>query len=120
MPPSGFNDRAIHGLLLFVRANYQSIALKSRGSSLSEQDFLKQTAVDLEEQVKISLADNFPNSSTLKEGIQGLVIFIVECYRDLAKEISVGKDKQQRVVLDGKAIQKELDQLEKYLQQFEL
>ena len=45
---------------------------------------------------------------------------VSECYRDLAKEIVAGQDKYQRPVIDGKAIQKELNQIGDYLSGFKI
>ena len=120
MPPSGFNQKAINGLLEFMRANYQTIADRYRGRSLSEQEFLEKTSSELESQVRAVLAERFPNSERLNGGVQGLTTFVVECYRDLAREIVTGQDKYQRLVIDGQAIQKELDQIETYLGRFKI
>lgn len=118
MPPSGFSQKAINGLLDFVRANYEIIADKYSGQNLSEQKFLEKTSGELEKQVSGVLAERFPNSERLNEGIQGLTTFVSECYRDLAQEIEAGQDKHQRPVIDGNAIQKELSQIGDYLSKF--
>ena len=118
MPPSGFSQKAINGLLDFVRANYETIAEQYSGTNLSEQEFLEKTSSELEKQVSGVLAERFPNSERLNRGIQGLTTFVAECYRDLAQEISTGQDKYQRPVIDGKAIQKELNQIGDYLTKF--
>src|SRR3989338_4043593 len=118
MPPSGFNQRAINGLLEFVRANYETIADRYSGESLSEQEFLEKTSSELEDQVRAVLTERFPNSERLNGGIQGLTTFVSECYRDLAQEIVAGQDKYKRPVIDGKAIQKELNQIGDYLGKF--
>ncbi len=120
MPPSGFNSKAINGLLEFVRANYETIADRYRDKSLSELEFLEKTSSELENQVRTVLTERFPNSERLNGGVQGLTTFVVECYRDLVKEIVAGQDKYQRPVVDGKAIQKELDQIGSYLEQFKI
>jgi len=101
MPPSGFSQEAINGLLDFVKAMYQDVKAKNSGTSLTEEDFLKSCPQ------KIS-----------QEGMRGLAIFMAECYKDLAKEINVGKDKYGRPVVDGKAIDKEINQIENYLLEF--
>ena len=120
MPPSGFNQKAINGLLQFVQANYQTIADKYAGKPLSEKDFLEETTNELEKQVRTTLNERFPNSGRLNGGIEGLTTFVVECYRDLAQEIISGQDKYARPVIDGKAIQKELDQIRSYLTTFKI
>jgi len=117
MPPSGFSQKAINGLLEFVNANYQTIADQYDGE-LSEKDFLEQTSSKLEEQVKNTLSQRFPNSERLNGGIEGLTTFVVECYRDLVQEIIAGQDKYQRPVIDGNTIQKELNQIRDYLGKF--
>lgn len=114
MPPSGFSQKAINGLLKFVESNYQTIARDYNGK-LTEKEFLEETSNKLESQV-ISFDESMNGIS--KEGMQGLTTFVVECYRDLAKEISNGKDKYSRPVIDGKAIQKELNQIGDYLKEF--
>ena len=120
MPPSGFNQKAINGLLEFVRANYETIADKYSGESLLEQEFLEKTSSELENQVRTVLTERFPCSERLNGGVQGLTTFVVECYRDLAKDIIAGQDKYQRPVIDGEAIQKELGQIKNYLEQFRI
>ncbi len=119
MPPSGFSQKAINGLLEFVKANYQTIAEDYSESSLTEKEFLEKASKDLEQQVKSILTERFP-SSNLNGGVEGLTTFVTECYRDLAKEVIAGKDKYDRSVIDGKAIQKELAQIGDYLTEFKL
>jgi len=108
MPPSGFSQEAINGLLDFVKAMYQDVKAKNSGTSLTEEDFLK----DFAERLK-----SCPQKIS-QEGMRGLAIFMAECYKDLAKEINVGKDKYGRPVVDGKAIDKEINQIENYLLEF--
>jgi len=120
MPPSGFSQKAINGLLEFVNANYRVIAEKYEGRSLSERDFLEQTADELERQVRTTLIERFPDATKLNGGIEGLTTFVSECYRDLAQEICIGYDKHSRLVIDGNAIQKELNQIHSYLVRFKI
>lgn len=120
MPPSGFSQKAINGLLEFVKVNYETIADEYKNTSLSEQEFLEETSSRLEEQVRTTLTERFPSSERLNGGVQGLTTFVVECYRDLAQEIIEGQDKYQRPVIDRKAIQKELDQIKTYLGKFKI
>ncbi|MAG45553.1 MAG: hypothetical protein CMH63_02145 [Nanoarchaeota archaeon] len=120
MPPSGFSQKAINGLLGFVRANYEVVAERYRDELLTEQEFLERTSDDLENQVKTVLTERFPESERLNGGVQGLTTFVVECYKDLAQEIVSGQDKHDRPVIDGKAIQKELDQIGTYLTDFKI
>ena len=105
MPPSGFSQKAVNGLLEFVRDNYVA-ALKERDkSSLSEDEFLSVTAE--------SMMVGFP-----KESHKGLIVFISECFKDLKKDIEVGEDKHGREVVNGRAIEKELNQIGEYLEKF--
>ena len=53
-----------------------------------------------------------------QEGMLGLAIFMAECYKDLSAEITEGKDKYGRPVIDGKAIDKEIGQIGNYLLEF--
>ena len=61
-----------------------------------------------------------PPSGFSQKAINGLLIFVQACYEDLLKEIKEGKDKQGRKVTEGKAIQKEINQIKEYLEQFEI
>ena len=117
MPPSGFSQEAINGLLLFVEVNYQRTLNNYQGDT-SEKKFLVQSASELEQQVIDIVGTAFPESDQMQQGITGLATFVTECYRDLASEIEKGEDKYQREVIDGKAIQKELDQIRSYLSKF--
>lgn len=118
MPPSGFSQKAINGLIEFVRSNYEVISEKYKDSPLTEKDFLEEISSQLEFQVRNTLRKRFPHSDSINRGIEGLTTFVVECYRDLAGEINSGEDKYKRPVIDGKAIQKELDQIGEYLKNF--
>ena len=105
MPPSGFSQKAINGLLEFVRDNYVA-ALKGRDvSDLNEDEFLEKTA--------LSMMVGFP-----KESHKGLIVFISECFKDLKREIKEGSDKHGREVVCGEAIEKELNQIGEYLKKF--
>jgi len=59
-----------------------------------------------------------PPSGYSQKAINGLLIFVKECYKDLLKEMKEGKDKHGRPVTEGQAIQKELDQIGEYLKKF--
>jgi len=121
MPPSGFNQKAIKGLLEFVKANYEAVSEKYSGTPLiTESEVLEVTSGDLEKQVRTLMNERFPGSERLNGGVEGLTIFVTECYRDLVYEIAEGKDKYGRLVVDGKAIRKELDQIGSYLEGFRI
>ena len=110
MPPSGFSQEAVNGLLEFVKAAYHDVKVKHSETSLTEEDFLK----DFAERLK-----SCPQKIS-QQGMVGLVVFMAECYKDLAKEINVGKDKYGRPVVDGKAIDKEISQIGNYLLEFKI
>jgi len=59
-----------------------------------------------------------PPSGFNQKAINGLLIFIRECYGDLLQEMRDGQDKHGRKVTEGQAIQKELDQIGNYLKKF--
>ena len=61
-----------------------------------------------------------PPSGFSQKAINGLLIFVQECYEDLLKELKEGKDKQGRPVTEGQAIQKEINQIKEYLGRFEI
>ena len=114
MPPSGFNQNAINGLLLGVAESYVTASKKYDG--LSETEKLAKACGDLENTVD-SLATVLGIS---QEGARGYITFITENFRDLTKEIYAGKDKYDRSVIEGQAIQKELAQINLYLKEFKL
>ncbi|MBT7902673.1 hypothetical protein HN587_02345 [Candidatus Woesearchaeota archaeon] len=120
MPPSGFNQNAINGLLEFVRANYASLQSKyeSDDRDISEKDFLDEQASFLESRVAEQVSLKNVNLDT--QGVMGIVTFVAECYKDLAGEVTAGVDKYGRPVIDGAAIKKELTQISNYLTQFRI
>jgi len=59
-----------------------------------------------------------PPSGFSQKAINGLLIFIKECYNDLLEKIAAGEDKYGREVAEGKAIEKELKQIGEYLEKF--
>lgn len=113
MPPSGFNQEAIIGLLTFVRATYENTLERYRNKILSEREHL-QEGIDYLEGVVKSTAPLALNGTVSREGIEGLAIFISTNYRDLITEIIQGKKKE------GEAIQTELNNINRYLSQFKL
>lgn len=118
MPPSGFSQKAINGLLEFVKASYEAtLSEYNMNNQASESEFLAESVKDLNQKTKKVIEQNFPLGIS-KEGAEGISIFITTCYEDLVKEIHDGKDKHGRPVIDGKAIQKEIDQIGSYLKEF--
>jgi len=61
-----------------------------------------------------------PPSGFSQKAINGLLIFVQSCYEDLLNEIKEGKDKKGRLVTEGEAIQKEINQIKGYLTKFEI
>ena len=61
-----------------------------------------------------------PPSGFNQKAINGLLIFVQACYEDLLKELKEGKDKQGRPVTEEQAIQKEINQIQGYLEKFEI
>ena len=55
-----------------------------------------------------------------EEGVIGLVEFVTTCYDDLVKEIQQGHDSKARVVINGKAMEKEIQQIGEYLEAFSI
>ena len=112
MPPSGFNQKAINGLLVFVRDAYIDTLDKYSGTNLSEKEFLEQSSEHLENRVRKSIIPLLTVASA--EGLNGLVTFCTENYRDLIKEIQVGKK------TEGQAMQYEIEHISTYLKNFKL
>lgn len=113
MPPSGFSQEAINGLLTFVGAAYENTLHRYRGKNLSERKHLEESIGYLEGVVK-STAPLAVNGTVSREGIEGLATFVTTNYRDLITEITQGKKKE------GEAIQSELSNIGRYLTQFKL
>lgn len=113
MPPSGFSQEAINGLLTFVRATYENTLERYRDKNLSERAHLQGSIGYLEGIVK-STAPLAMNGTVSREGIEGLTKFVSVNFRDLISEIAQGKKGE------GEAIQTELDNIGRYLAQFKL
>ena len=119
MPPSGFREKFINGVLKSVGADYEATLKEfTSQNELSEYDFLEQRAAALEQRVEQAVAQG-PLSTDETISI-GWAECRASCYRDLAYEIKEGCDKHGRPVFDGKAIQKELDQIGVYLKEFKI
>jgi hypothetical protein len=110
MPPSGFNQKAINGLLEFVKACYEHVL--SDYQSTNEVTYLKEKSSELEKITTESLKLIYPKISS--EGVIGLSTFMKENYLELIKEIYVGKKN------NGEAISKEIDNIRNYLTGFEI
>lgn len=113
MPPSGFSQEAINGLLTFVRAAYENTLNWYRSKNLSEREYLEESIGYLEGVVK-STAHLSVNEMVSREGIEGLAKFVSANYRDLITEIVQGKK------TEGEAISTEIANISKYLAGFKL
>ncbi|MEK6871550.1 MAG: hypothetical protein AABX16_01470 [Nanoarchaeota archaeon] len=113
MPPSGFSQDAINGLLTFVRSTYENTQDRYRDKNLSEREYLE-ASVDYLRGVVKSTAPLALNGTVSREGIEGLAVFVSTNYRDLVREIQVGKKEECR------AMQTEIDHIGNYLAQFKL
>lgn len=119
MPPSGFSKKAINGLLKFVEAVYKTTENEFvKSQKRVESEFIKEFILELKRKTN-ELSKNF-GIEIEKEGIEGLEIFVSSCFEDLLSEIENGSDKYGREVIDGKAMKKELKQLEDYLLKFRI
>jgi len=113
MPPSGFSQEAINGLLVFVRDAYQNTLDRYRGQDLTEESVLKGSIQYLEDVVSRSVP-LVTDGTVSEEGVKGLQRFVATNYRDLIAEIHVGKKQE------GQAMQAEIDHIGRYLEQFKL
>jgi len=113
MPPSGFSQRSINGLLVFVNATYEKTLEKSAGKELSEEKALHESIDYLNKLVENTLHKN-SGFLVSNEGILGLKTFLAENYADLIKEIHQGKKPT------GKAIQTEIENIRQYLTAFKM
>lgn len=112
MPPSGFSQPAINGLLVFVREAYKNALDKYRGSDLSEEQILRKVITHLENYVAQSV--KHLDETVSSEGVKGLQQFVTTNFIDLIAEIKSGKKEE------GKAMQTELENIGSYLAQFKL
>jgi len=118
MPPSGFSQKAINGLLEFVRSSYKATFLEFNSDrTQSEKEFLSENINLLKERLRETLHKNMPLEID-ESGINGLVIFITTCYEDLVEEINKGQDIHGRLVIEGQAMEKEINQIGSYLENF--
>ncbi|PIN89956.1 hypothetical protein COU60_02585 [Candidatus Pacearchaeota archaeon CG10_big_fil_rev_8_21_14_0_10_34_76] len=113
MPPSGFSQDAINGLLTFVKSTYENTLDRYRHENISEREHLDASIEYLEGIVKTSTPLAL-NGTVSREGIDGLAKFVSVNFRDLIAEISQGKKRE------GEAIRTELENIGDYLAQFKL
>ena len=118
MPPSGFSQKAINGLLEFIKASYQATLLEYDPiKEESEIEFLNMSVGLLEQKVNRTIREHMPLQLS-EEGVRGMVTFVSTCYKDLVEEIYAGEDRYNRKVIDGKAMKKEISQIGDYLKDF--
>ena len=113
MPPSGFSQEAINGLLDFVRDVYQNTLERYKGQNLSEEQVLQESIGYLEGVVRTT-APFAVKGTVSPEGIKGLARFVSTNYRDLIAEIHAGKKHE------GQAMQTEIEHISRYLKEFTL
>ncbi len=113
MPPSGFSQPAINGLLTFVRSAYENTLERYQGRNLAEEQTLRESIAYLEGIVKTS-APLALNGTVSREGIEGLATFVSTNYKDLIAEIHQGKKQE------GHAMQAEIEHIGSYLEKFKL
>ena len=113
MPPSGFSQPAINGLLTFVRDAYVNTLDKYRGRDLSEEAALKESISYLEGYVERSVGCAV-DGTVSREGIKGLQAFVTTNFIDLIQEIHDGKKQK------GKAMEAEIQNIGDYLIKFKL
>ena len=113
MPPSGFSQEAINGLLTFVRSAYENTLDKYKNQDLTEETVLQKSTQYLDKLVKKSIPPSL-DGTVSSEGIKGLTKFVTTNYRDLIAEIEQGKKKE------GEAMLTEIRDISKYLIKFKL
>jgi hypothetical protein len=113
MPPSGFSQDAINGLLTFVRDAYQNTLNRYSGQDLTEEQILQESIGYLEGVVRTA-APLAVKGTVSPEGILGLARFVSTNYRDLIKEIHEGKKEE------GHAMDTEISDISRYLEKFSL
>ena len=112
MPPSGFSQEAINGLLVFVKDVYQQTLDKYRSKNLSEQGVLVESMAYVDRIVYQS--GKSLGNVVSEEGLKGLAKFVNKNYSDLIAEISSGKK------TEGQAMETELKDIGEYLAKFSL
>jgi len=113
MPPSGFSQEAINGLLDFVRSSYENTLTRYKGRNLSEREVLEGAIGYLDGIVRTSVPLAM-NGTVSPRGIEGLTKFVTTNFRDLVTEIETGKK------TEGQAMEKEIADISKYLSEFHI
>ncbi|MFA5173586.1 MAG: hypothetical protein WC438_00205 [Candidatus Pacearchaeota archaeon] len=113
MPPSGFSQEAINGLLDFVGDIYNNTLTKYKGQNLSEERFLNQSIEYLNSIVEKSIPIAL-DGIVSELGIKGLQAFVSINFKDLINEIHQGKKSE------GEAMQTEIKHIDSYLSKFKI
>jgi len=113
MPPSGFSQDAINGLLTFVRNAYENTLARYEDKDLTEEDTLRDSISYLDGLVETSAPVALDGTVT-REGIKGLQQFVSTNYLDLIAEIHQGKK------TEGQAMQAEIEHIGSYLERFKI
>lgn len=128
MPPSGYSKKGIASLTTDVMEHYKLAQTQYQTlvdyvsehdiveAELSEAEFLLNYAITMEEQAELIE----PSLLVGPKNVVEYTKFITSCFRNLAQEIYDGKDKYQRQVIDGRAMQKEINQIKTHLEQYKI
>jgi hypothetical protein len=108
MPPSGFKEDGINGLLAFVQGTYEYV-LQKHGSGAQSIDAAIKDIDERVGQTARTLPESLPNYA-----VDGLKTFMKSNYAELIDEINSGK-KQYNT-----AVKEEMDTIKKYLLQFHI
>lgn len=114
MPPSGFSQKAINGLLVFVEDSYRSVLDRYKGQDLSEKNILEKARSDLEKRVELATKNLSGDGIISAQAIAGLKDFMTTNFYDLVQEINSGKKEE------GYAMQTEIEHIGRYLKNFHI
>ena len=113
MPPSGFSQEAINGLLEFVRSSYENTLTRYQDKDFREREVLERAMGYLDGIVRTSVPLSM-NGTVSPRGIEGLARFVTTNFRDLIAEIETGKK------TEGQAMEKEIANISRYLAEFHI
>ena len=113
MPPSGFSEETVNGLLEFVSDSYERAGRVYRKTSGSEQEKLAKSIAYLEDRTRRT-AEVALDGRISEKGVKGLVTFVTGNFKDLRKEIQQGKKRE------GYALKTEIESIGSYLSKFKI
>lgn len=113
MPPSGFNQETVNGLLEFVSDSYEQANRVYEKTPGSEQEKLRQSVDYLEARTR-QTAEVALDGRISEKGIKGLVVFVTGNFRDLVQEIRNGKK------TESYALKAEIESIGNYLKKFKI